>query len=91
MLEEVKSNLGITGTFQDKTVQGWIDEVKQFLLEGGVHPSVVEDMSSVGVISRGVEDLWNHGSGDGKLSPYFFQRATQLAYKDPIISGDDNV
>lgn len=82
ILQDVKSNLGITGTFQDTTIQGWIDEVKQFLLDGGIAESVVNSIKAKGVISRGVSDLWNYGSGDGKLSPYFYQRATQLSYVD---------
>lgn len=81
LLTKVKSNLGITGSYQDTTIQGWIDEVKQFLLEGGVDESIVNSEISYGLISRGVADLWNYGSGDGSLSPYFYQRATQLALK----------
>lgn len=81
MLEKVKANLGITGTYQNATIQGWIDEVKQYLLDGGVDESIVNSTISTGVITVGVKDLWNYGSGDGKLSPYFYQRATQLALK----------
>ena len=77
MLEQVKQNLGITGTFQDTTIQGWIDEVKAFLIDGGV----LEENITVGIVAIGVKDLWNYGSGDGSYSPYFIQRATQLAYK----------
>lgn len=80
-LEKVKTNLGITGTYQDATIQGYIDEVKQFLLDGGVDESIVNSSSSVGVITRGVADLWNYGSGGTSLSPYFIQRAVQLSYK----------
>lgn len=91
MLEKVKSNLGITGTYQDTTIQGWINEVKQFLIDGGVPKSIVDDDSSAGIISRGVADLWNYGAGDGQLSSYFLQRATQLSYKDEVeSSGDSN-
>lgn len=82
ILNDVKSNLGITGDFQNTTIQGWIDEIKEFLIDGGVKESVVNSMKAKGVISRGVADLWNYGAGDGKLSPYFYQRATQLAYKE---------
>ena len=87
MLEKVKTNLGITGTFQDTTIQGYIDEVKQFLLDGGVAKEIVEADTSAGIITRGVADLWNYGSGGTGFSPYFLQRATQLALKD----GDSNV
>lgn len=81
MLEQVKANLGITGTYQDTTIQGYIDEVKQYLLDGGVDKSIVNSTTSIGVITRGVADLWNYGSGGTTFSPYFIQRATQLAFK----------
>lgn len=81
MFEKVKAYLGITGTYQDTTIQGYIDEVKQFLLDGGVSKKVVESESSLGIITRGVADLWNYGSGGTSLSPYFIQRAVQLGLK----------
>lgn len=81
ILADVKSSLGITGNFQDNTIKQYIDEVKEFLLEGGVDEGIVNSKISAGIISRGVADLWNYGSGDGKFSEYFFQRATQLALK----------
>lgn len=84
MLDKVKSMLGITGTFQDATVQAYIDEIRQFLLEGGVDKSIVDNDSSSGIIARGVADLWNYGSGEGKLSEYFIQRAVQLSYKEAV-------
>lgn len=84
ILADVKLALGITGNYQDTTIQQYIDEVKDFLIEGGVNESVVNSEKAKGVITRGVSDLWNYGAGDGKLSPYFMQRATQLSYKDEI-------
>lgn len=77
MLEKVKNALGITGTYQDDTLRVYIDEVIDFLVESGVKRSNITS----GIVSRGVSDLWNYGEGDGKLSSYFIQRATQLAYK----------
>ncbi len=77
MLEQVKTALGITGGYQDELLEGYIAEVKSFLRDAGV----VEGNITSGVVARGVADLWNYGAGDGKLSPYFIQRATQLAYK----------
>lgn len=77
MLENVKTALGITGTYQDNTVNEYILEVKAFLKDAGVRS---ENITS-GIVSRGVSDLWNYGSGKGKLSEYFIQRASQLAYK----------
>ena len=84
MLEKVKASLGITGTYQDTTIEEYINEVKQFLLDGGVPKSVVESDTSVGIITRGVADLWNYGSGGTSLSPYFLQRATQLAFLEDV-------
>lgn len=81
ILEDVKKGLGITGTYQDDTIQEYIDDVKGFMLEGGVAESVVNSKKAKGAIMRGVSDLWNYGSGGTQLSPYFFQRVTQLALK----------
>lgn len=78
MLNDVKLALGITGTYQDGTVNEYIKEVKEFLIDAGVKSSHI----TTGIVSRGVSDLWNYGSGKGKLSDYFMQRAAQLSYKD---------
>lgn len=80
MLEKVKAALGITGNFQDATLQEYIDEVKQYMLDGGVSENVVNSETSSGIITRGVADLWNYGSG--QLSPYFIERVIQLRYKE---------
>ena len=81
MLSEVKTRLGITGTFQDAALQGFIDDVKNFLVDAGVPADVISSDASVGVIARGVADTWNYGSGDGEFSEMFFQRAEQLRHK----------
>lgn len=81
LLTKIKSGLGITGTYQDETLQIYIAEVKQFLIDAGVALTIVESELSVGVIIRGVADLWNYGSGKSELSPYFIQRVKQLTYK----------
>ncbi len=57
MLEEVKKRLGITGDYQDDTIQGYIDDVTQFLLAAGVNRDVLISSSIVGVSARGVSDL----------------------------------
>lgn len=74
-LEAVKAALNIGGTYQDAALQQYIDEVKLYLQGAGVTP---ERMSN-GLIARGVADLWNYGSGEGKLSDYFMMRAAQAA------------
>lgn len=76
-LEQVKAALGIVGNYQDATLQVYFDEVIAFLKDAGVS----EANMTAGVVARGVSDLWNYGMGDGKLSPYFIQRASQLTYK----------
>lgn len=76
-LEEVKSALGITGEYQDGTIQIYFDEVVSFLLDAGVAQGNITS----GIVARGVADLWNYGSGDGEFSLYFLQRASQLTLK----------
>lgn len=75
-LNDVKNALGITGDYLDGTLQIYFDEVVLFLEDAGVPVSKI----TAGLVSRGVADLWNYGGAEGKLSPYFIQRATQLAY-----------
>lgn len=76
-LESVKNALGITGDYQDSTLQVYFDEVIAFLVDAGV----AETHITSGIVARGVSDLWNYGSAEGKLSPYFIQRASQLSLK----------
>ena len=76
MLDYVKNALGITGTYQDATIQVYIDEVLAFVNGAGVPTAKV----TPGLVARGVADLWNYGGEQGKLSPYFYQRVSQLAY-----------
>lgn len=76
-LADVKNALGITGDYQDATLQLYFDEVVEFLVDAGVTRSNI----TCGIVARGVSDLWNYGSGEGKLSEYFYQRAVQLSLK----------
>ena len=76
-LTDVKNALGVTGDYQDNTLQVYYDEVIAFLVDAGVPEANITS----GVIARGVADLWNYGAGEGKLSDYFKMRATQLALK----------
>lgn len=81
MLEDVKKNLGITGNFLNDTINGYIKEIKDFLLDGGIPEEIVESEKVIGIITRGVSDLWNYSSGGTSFSPYFLQRVTQLSLK----------
>lgn len=78
---KVKAGLGITGSFQDETIQIYIDEVKAFMESSGVKKSVIDSDAAAGCIMRGVADLWNYGDGNAELSPYFKKRMIQLSVK----------
>lgn len=77
ILTAVKKAIGITGDYQNETLQIWIDETMDFLRDAGVPDSEMTN----GIISRGVLDLWNYGAGDGEFSKTFIMRASQLALK----------
>lgn len=81
LLTEVKKRIGITGDYQDDTLTGHIQDVKDFMQDAGVSEEVMQTTKIIGAVTRGVSDLWNYGSGNGEFSPYFFQRVTQLVYK----------
>lgn len=86
LLSSVKDALGITGDSQDKTLTMYINEVKSYLVDGGVGKAFFETPECVGILARGVSDLWSYSGGDVKFSPYFYERATQLAFR-----GDSDV
>lgn len=81
LLQEIKNRLSITGDFHNELLSGYAADTKEYLLSAGVKKSVVESEKSIGVIARGVADLWNFGSGDGKFSEVFYQRAIQLTFE----------
>lgn len=86
LLKAVKASLGITGDYQNDTLQVYIDEVKQYMLDAGVDAVVVESRFATGAIARGVADLWSYSAGD--LSSYFKERVTQLAF---TVGDDEDV
>lgn len=86
LLEQVKKRIGITGDYQNDTISGHIQDVKDFMSDAGVSKGVMESEKIIGAVTRGVSDLWDYGSGNGEFSPYFFQRVTQLAYKGGEVS-----
>lgn len=85
LLIKVKKGLGITGDYQDDTLLIYINEVEDFMRGAGVSDAIINSNSSVGVIIRGVSDLWDYGSGSTGLSPYFKERVVQLR------AGEENV
>lgn len=74
-LYDIKHALGIEDDYHDATLRIYVDEVIAFLVDAGVSASKI----TPGIVARGVTDLWNYGSGEGKLSEYFKVRAAQLA------------
>ena len=78
LLKKVKSLIG-AGSYDDDPIELLIEDVKYELLDAGVHEVAVNSRVAIGVIARGVDDLWSLGSGTVNLSPYFRQRVTQLA------------
>lgn len=81
LLEPVKDLMGISGNFQDKTIQGYINDVVDFMLDAGVSKAVMDSTKCHGAVARGVSDLWNYGISSTDFSPYFLKRVTQLIYK----------
>ena len=81
LLTEVKKRIGITGDYQDDTLTGHIQDVKDFMQDAGVSEEVMQTTKIIGAVTRGESDMWDYGSGNGEFSPYFFQRVTQLVYK----------
>ena len=89
MLEHVKNAMGLIGNdYVDNTIQEYIDEVREYLHDAGVPESVTATSRCKGIITRGVADLWNYGSGGAALSPYFRERAAQLALKWQVIADE---
>ena len=80
LLQSVKTALGITGDYQNETIKIYMYEVLEYLSDAGVSAETLMQPSIVGVVARGVSDLWNYGNSGGKLSEYFMQRAIQLRH-----------
>lgn len=79
-LNGVKARIGLKGNnYHDETIQAYIEDVKEYLKDAGCSDAQLASSRSAGVIARGVSDLWNNGSGNAQLSPYFKERAAQLA------------
>lgn len=79
ILAGVKAALGVTSDFMDTTISIYIDDVTDYMSGAGVPDNVIA--TSVGVIARGVNDLWTASSGDAKYSPYFYDRVSQLVLR----------
>ena len=87
LLIEVKKGLGVTGTYQDGTILRHLKDVKAFMASAGIRSDLIDSEASVGLLLRGVADLWNTESGTVGFSPYFYQRLIQLkTLPDPEVT-----
>ena len=78
ILDEVKTRLSITGSDLDGTIQGMIDDVISYCRSAGLKYTQLVSTRAVGLIARGVADLWNYGAGNGKFSDIFQLRLNQM-------------
>lgn len=78
LIEQIKIRLGLTGDYHDGLIGAYADDVKDFIRDAGANP---DSPACVGIIARGVCDLWNYGAGTGSFSDVFFQRLSQLKYE----------
>lgn len=78
ILQEVKIRLAITDTYHDKLLSSFIQDTKDYLTSVGITNELLADKKSLGILARGVVDLWNNKPSDGEFSKVFYQRAIQL-------------
>lgn len=78
-LAGVKNALGVTSAYMDATISLYIDEVTDYMSGAGVSPALIA--ASVGVISRGVNDIWTGEAGGAKYSPMFYDAVSQLVLR----------
>lgn len=78
ILQEVKIRLAITDTYHDKLLSSFIQDTKDYLTSVGITDEILTDKKALGILARGVVDLWNNKPSDGEFSKVFYQRAIQL-------------
>ena len=76
MLASVKSALGVSGTYMDTTLTGYIDIVTAYMARAGVSAALIAE--SAFIVARGVNDIWNN-DGQADFSPLFRDMVSQLA------------
>lgn len=79
MLEQIKQDIGITGTYHDGRLISLINEVMRFMSSAGVSDDKIN--SSVGVVSRGVYDLFFNRSD---YSAAFYMALGQLKRESEV-------
>ena len=81
MLAGVKRRLSESGDFPeiDAVLTDYISDVCDYMLGAGVSESVIE--THVGVVARGVDDMYVNNAGGADFSPMFRNLVAQLAYR----------
>lgn len=74
LLVEIKNRLSVTGNYHDELLINFAQDVKAFMRSAGVSDEVIESEKSIGLIAKGVNDLWT----SEKFSELFNQRLIQL-------------
>ena len=78
ILQEIKTRLSITDSYHDQLLSSFIQDTKDYLKSVGITDELLNDKKSLGILARGVVDLWNNKPSDGEFSKIFIQRAIQL-------------
>lgn len=78
LLQEIKTRLTITDTYHDPMLSAYIEDTKDYLRSVGITDELLNDKKALGIIARGVIDLWNNNPSEGSFSKMFYQRAIQL-------------
>ena len=78
-ITQIKAALGIGDGIPDATINVWLTDVKDYMLNAGVPNSVINAQTTIGTLTRGVADCWNYGAGNTGFSTLFKERVAQLA------------
>lgn len=78
-IAKIKQGLGIGEGIPDATIEIWLSDIKDFMLNAGVPNSVINSDTTIGTLARGVSDIWNYGDGNTSYSEVFKMRVAQLA------------
>lgn len=76
LLTRVKNGMLISGTSFDDALTMHIEEVKFYLADAGISKETIDSEKSVGIITRGVSDLFTNETPT--LSNYFHERVAQM-------------
>lgn len=81
MLAGVKRRLSESGSFEeiDSVLTDYIEDVCEYMRGAGVSEPVIA--SHIGVVARGVDDMYTNNSGETKFSAMFMNMVTQLAMR----------